>query len=461
VRVLNRLKIDLPEDLLSLLLKNYMDKGNADEVNYFEFINDVDRPEDMFGAGRDFNHSYDYFSVTDPRAVETQIIKLQPEDVDDVLSRIRKYCSQNRIRLQEFFRDFDKLRSGRITSTQFRTGMSMVKLNLSQSEFDLLCNFYSASPHTIKSIAPAGQSLFNWRDFCDDVDKIFFTKGLEKDATTEVNLPTIVTKYGQLCTSKLDNNLADNIVRRFKQKLMRERLDAKSFFQSWDKHNRYKVSPKQFRQVLSTFGFNLTDNESDALCKYYTNQEGEIEYLKFLRDSNPDDLVPVEETKSRYNAKGWKFSGITDYDALMLKIKNIVKKGRIRLMEFFQDHDNLRKGYVPYMKYKGVLRSQNIELTDTENEILLDRFKLSEDSKLINYVDFVEEIDRIFTKKGLEREPRATVEEFTPINIIDPDDVLTDAEEDVLEACLQRLGRETRNRRLLLKPLFQDKDKIN
>ena len=44
-----------------------MDKGNADEVNYYQFINDVDKPEDMFGAGRDFNHSYDYFPVTDPK----------------------------------------------------------------------------------------------------------------------------------------------------------------------------------------------------------------------------------------------------------------------------------------------------------------------------------------------------------------------------------------------------------
>ena len=43
------------------------------------------------------------------------------------------------------------------------------------------------------------------------------------------------------------------------QQLRRERLDAKSFFQSWDRHNRFKVSPKQFRQVLATFGFELTE----------------------------------------------------------------------------------------------------------------------------------------------------------------------------------------------------------
>jgi Ca2+-binding EF-hand superfamily protein len=450
VRVLNMLSIGLPEHLLSLVLKKYMDKGNADEVNYFDFINDVDKPEDMFGAGRDFNHSYDYFSVTDPRKVETQIVKLQPEDINDVLSRIRRHWSQNRIRLDEFFRDFDKLRSGRITNTQFRTGMSMVKFDLSQSEFDILCTHYAADKI----------NMMRWRDLWDDVDKIFTLKGIEKDATKKVDLPSIVTKYGQMGATKYDSKLAENLVKRFKEKLLRERLDAKSFFQSWDKHNRYKVSPKQFRQVLATFGFDLTDKENQALWTYYSNQEGEIEYLRFLKDANPEERGAPEETKKWYQSKGWRHTGITDYEALMLKIKNIVKKGRIRLMEYFQDHDTLRKGYVPYMKFKGVLRSQNIELTDVENEILLNKFKISIDSRLIDYVDFTEEIDRIFTKKGLEKEPTTKLVEFKPINIIDPDDVLTDAEEDVLEACLRRLGAEVYNRRLLLKPFFQDKDKI-
>ena len=138
-----------------------------------------------------------------------------------------------------------------------------------------------------------------------------------------------------------------------------------------------------------------------------------------------------------------------------------MKKNRIRLLEFFQDHDPLRKGYVPFMKFKGVLRSQNIELTEPENDILLERFATSEDSKLIDYIEFNEDIDLIFTKKGLEKEPTTVVKEFKVPSLIDPEDVLNDDEEKVLEDCLIRIGTETRNRRLMLKPFFQDKDKIN
>lgn len=403
----------------------------------------------MFGAGRDFNHSYDYFSATNPHKVGSQIVQLSPEDVEDVLTRIRKECSEKRIRLKEFY-SFDRLRSGNITIPQLRIGLSMAKIELSNAEFDVLKQYYASDK----------EGMVRWKEFCDDVEQVFNTKGLEKDATAEVIRPSTTIKYGKRQTTKLDQNLAQRLVARFKAKLLRERLDAKSFFQQWDKHNRFKVSAKQFRQVLSTFSFELTDKEAEALTKYYSNQDGEVEYLKFLIDSNPDKRYEAEETKSKYFSRGWKFDGVTDYEALMHKIKSIVKKGRIRLLEFFQDHDILRKGYVPEMKFKGVLRSQNIELTVKEYETLLERFRLDTDPKLINYIYFEEEIDRIFTKKGLEKEPTTKLEEFKPTSLIDPDDVLNDAEEKVLEACLVRLGTETRNRRLLLKPFFQDKDKI-
>lgn len=328
--------------------------------------------------------------------------------------------------------------------------MNMAKIHLSKSEFELLTTHYASDK----------VGMMKWRQFCDEVDEVFTKKNLEKDVTVEVAKPDLTTKYGQTAPPKSDKSLAAKIVEKFKEKLRRERLDAKSFFQSWDRHNRFKVSPKQFRQVLATFGFELTEPEVDALCKYYSNQSGEIEYLNFLSDSNPDTPVELEETKSTYKSKGWKFDGVSDFDTLMAKIKGVVKRGRIRLLEFFQDHDPLRKGTIAYMKFKGVLRAQKIEITDKEYEILLERYTTS-DPNLVDYVTFNEEMEGIFTKKGLEKAPTATVDEFKPPSIIDPDDVLTDEEEKALEECLVRIGTECKNRRLLLKPFFQDKDKIN
>ena len=80
---------------------------------------------------------------------------------------------------------------------------------------------------------------------------------------------------------------------------------------------------------------------------------------------------------------------------------------------------------------------------------------------MIDYRAFEDHIERIFADKELEKQPTKLFEEFKVPNILDPLDVLNNSEEQKLEACLQRIGVETKNRRLLIKPYFQDKDKAN
>jgi hypothetical protein len=126
--VLTLLRISAPDHITALVLKRYMDKGNVDEVNYVDFCEDVDGDKQLFGVGRDFNHSFDYFPKTMTRLSKAEIVRNNPNDVDDAVARLRNLCKQQRIRIGEFFRDFDKLRSGFITKSQFRIGLNMAKV---------------------------------------------------------------------------------------------------------------------------------------------------------------------------------------------------------------------------------------------------------------------------------------------------------------------------------------------
>lgn len=76
------------------------------------------------------------------------------------------------------------------------------------------------------------------------------------------------------------------------------------------------------------------------------------------------------------------------------------------------------------------------------------------DRNLVNYVTFCDELEAIFTNKALEKNPTARPNNFNAPSILDPKDVLNTAEEQVLIACLERLGTEVKNRRLLIKPHF-------
>ena len=66
-----------------------MDNGNVDEVNYVDFCEEVDGSDQLYGAGRDFNHSHNYFPKTTARITGNSIVDNKPDDLADVLARIR------------------------------------------------------------------------------------------------------------------------------------------------------------------------------------------------------------------------------------------------------------------------------------------------------------------------------------------------------------------------------------
>ena len=165
-----------------------MDMGNVDEVNYVDFTNDVDGEVQLFGVGRDFNHSFEYFPKTQARVSKAEVIRNNPDDIDDVLARIRQASMQQRIRISEFFRDFDRLRSGFITAPQFRIGLNMAKVPISQQEFQQLCTAFKA---------PKAGEHIKWREFSDAVDEVFTKKGLEKAIDTNVGETRTNTVYGR------------------------------------------------------------------------------------------------------------------------------------------------------------------------------------------------------------------------------------------------------------------------
>ena len=47
-----------------------------------------------------------------------------------------------RVRIEEFFKDFDKLRKGRVTRTQFKSVLSSMNFTYSNDEFEALADKY-------------------------------------------------------------------------------------------------------------------------------------------------------------------------------------------------------------------------------------------------------------------------------------------------------------------------------
>ena len=198
-----------------------MDKGNVDEVNYVDFCEEIDGADQLFGVSQGHNHSTNYYPKTQARTSQAEIVRNTPDNIDDVLARIRRQSKQQGIRISEFFRDFDRLRSGHITAAQFRIGLTMAKCPVSQSEFQMLTQVFKA---------PKEGDHVKWREFSDRVDEVFTSKGLEKNLDAPIGEVSTVTIYGRRQAHEGERSTVQEVVEAFREVIRKNRLDAKSFF---------------------------------------------------------------------------------------------------------------------------------------------------------------------------------------------------------------------------------------
>jgi len=151
-------------------------------------------------------------------------------------------------------------------------------------------------------------------------------------------------------------------------------LDIKQFFQDWDRLGRNKVSPKQFRQVLATVNFPMSDEQFNALVKiYYSDDQKDVRYVDFIRDTQPTN----EFTSSTFNKEKGELEphqkqraslehiGLCQRNpqktveeiVILNKIKTAVKINRLRMNDYLKDYDPLKKGILPANKFRGILSS--------------------------------------------------------------------------------------------------------
>ena len=122
------------QETFDLIIRRYCDRGTTAEVNYFQFCKDLDKPQDIFPGytpkravpppvytrgvpptqvSSFYNEKTNNVDVIANRYQQPRIdISNDPNDVED---RLRSTVVMKRIRIEQFFQDFDKLRKGHVT----------------------------------------------------------------------------------------------------------------------------------------------------------------------------------------------------------------------------------------------------------------------------------------------------------------------------------------------------------
>jgi len=406
--------------------------------------------------------------------------KVMPDDIDldGLMDKLRSRVLVRKLRIQDFLSEFDGLRSGYISKPQFRTGMAIGDVMLTEPELGLLEQAYAH---------PTADDKFAWREFVQAINLVFNQPGLEKNplldgqltyvpGTESLNPSYVPTKtVTQKEISSDDDARINDILDRFAAMCQVKRIvSAYDQFQMFDKLRSGKATKSRFFRCLTRLGFPYDTLDEEALCLRYLDIAGMFNYMMFADDAQPDRVGPIggpgaEGSPPLSTITPWE-SAVkppptpeVDVDQLLDVMRAHVVRERVRLYDALQNHDRLRHGRVASIKFRGVLDILGFRLTVKEMRALEDRFGVPGTfNQEIHYPPLVEAMESSFTQNHLERDPTVKVKTFQPMQPSDEVQMLPTEEDEVFtDTFMADIARDFALRRIQPKMFFQQYDKCH
>eukprot|EP00759_Apiculatamorpha_spiralis_P042181 PhF_6_TR40431/c0_g2_i1/m.60290 len=470
-RVLALNGVQLTTTEYALLEKRYevIKAGNSTErINYILFCNDVDPPADPPAVAP--SAPVQTFTAPTKRAIHST----GHRTVSDIIEDIQLHCYDKRLRLKEFLRDFDPLRTGCVTLDKFSSGLAISGLQLTEQDVASLASEFQS---------PKFKDGINWTAFAERVDEIFTTKGLEANPA----------KQQQSAASLLEKRLlehmpkgADNeevvfIINKIAENVRHRGVLLPPFFKDFDKHNTGRISASQFQQVLSRHGFPVNAAQVAKLTLAYCDPRDPnvVNVRLFIKavDSSEDtskikELQTAQEAAdaqnlslTRSNLVAYAAKAVPDIELILVRIAAHVARERVRIREFFVDSDRLRKGVVPLVRFGPCVDSIGAKLSKDELAAVVERYRrdIPNQEPVADYITFCNEVDPAGGTMGLEKSPTKSapkVEQRSRFANAMEAGTITEAQRQILENTITRLRGTVKARRLMLQPFFADFDKL-
>ncbi|KAJ3035330.1 hypothetical protein HDV00_004058 [Rhizophlyctis rosea] len=487
---INQFRRGIPQNVLSqeeedLLMNQYSDDLTG-TVNYFKMNTDVNRkvrrpqrtPGSVLVAKPVHDHTLEYVPV----GTEPLLHPIPPEygpsgpDRDAVEDKIRKHVYKDRIRLVEFFRDYDRHNCGLITDMQFRAGLRLSSVELDEAELRALLKVYGCSDRRVR-----------YRDFCDSIDVVFTINNLEKMPLVEVHPPPLAYLVQTVNSLPPDEEARwVALIDRLHQLVKERRLLLLPFFEDFDKFlktgNTGRVTRSHFSRLLSTMKLDLSDVDLHILFKRYEDKAtGFINYTVFLLDVDPETYHAYVNSPYHNTPYGHSSSTIpsrspspvlpTPYqklifpkpslDNIMQKLKTHVSRHRIRVSEFFTDFDKLRSYSIPRQEFIRGVNWIGCPMTEEEYEVLAEAFTDKEKPRCCLWKVFEEEIEKVFGEQHLETKPSVKPTAAPVATYPFPAGrALEPAELSSLQRTMKALRDHLKLRQTSIKPFFKDFDKL-
>lgn len=386
-------------------------------------------------------------------------------DIGAILGRIEKSVFARRIRAKDFFTDYDKLRCGRVTKPQFTRVLGTMGLNIPPSEAEALAEHFTEDGPNVQP-----PQIVNWKAFVATVDECFgVLTGLESNPTAVVPAPGENVPPAFEPNPVENTELLEHLLHRLALLCKARGVVLKYCYQDYERGDAAaltvprrggKITIEQFKRSFP-FVRDFDIQEMDLLIDHYLTPQNLVHYGRLDEDiaehMSPEADVPYP--KSELIKREDLVTRTHDELHVVHKIQARVVERRLRLTEFFQDYDPLRKGFCNHGQVKSIFALLKISLEPDEFNELFQAY--TREDGLFCYAAFCQEVDQAFTTNHLEKQPLARItmtDASTTIHARRNFIKLTQEQQNAIAKLEEGIRARILTRRILVRPDFKQMD---
>jgi len=390
-------------------------------------------------------------------------------DVQSIEKSIQILLDEQRIRLNDFFVDWDSLRSGFVTKQQFIRCLNLAcqnshGLNLTQMEVEKLVAKYLNNS--------TSKDMVCYRDFLNNINQHFNQDLLHPKPPVETQIlakvPYLKSIKSEIPNKTLESKFVYKILEKIAFYYFYRKLDIQSMYKDFDKVNCGLITKSVFIRFFPV-PEGCTEKDIVMLSNYYQDPKNSLycNYLNFCYDIKKLIKSMYESNQNKLQKgipkliKNEKTSNSTEKALSRLRI--MVYKNGIRTQEFFQDYDKLNHGVITRNQFFNGLKlcveriGTEPLLTNQEINLIADYY--SETDGLVKYKHFCLLMEHAFNVPRLDKKP-VVLPLQPPSGALSRNlSILKEEDENDLKLVLYQIKKKIYERRLEIQSYLKDFDK--
>ncbi|KAK8899790.1 hypothetical protein M9Y10_002112 [Tritrichomonas musculus] len=306
----------------------------------------------------------------------------------DLLDRIRTHIYLNDIQPLEWFEDFDKLRSGRVSKERFRRCFEFLNFRITDEEYNWLCDTFE------------DKGEVNYRQFCHTIQDIFTNQELESSPTgTLLDSKKIVAQTMGKNLEDISPEL-DRLFAKMYHQVKTRGIHVREAYMDFDTHNNGRVTCSQF--LRSNPFTDLSAHELTMLLQRYMDPIlRDVNYRRLHLDLQayadlPQNTTITVDLELPHHIQSFKLNPLPSNPSdVIQRFGTYVRKNRVRVNDFFQFRDSLNNGKITTDTFMNVLTLFGFQFSEEELHYLADKYcEINGSTAYDRYRDFCADVDK-------------------------------------------------------------------